>query len=163
MSDSSYKFCSARVILVKENKILLELRGSCSYASNQWMIPGGHTEHSETAIDSATREMQEELNIVIAKKDLNFFSVLHWWNEKRRQSGMILYWSAENWLGEISRVDKKKCVELRWFSKEEIQNVDMETTSRKTANAFFAGRRGIYLEADWPEPEEPYDSEYDCE
>lgn len=160
---SYYKFCSSRVILVKEGKVLLELRDSCEYACNQWMIPGGHTERSETAIDSAVRELAEELNIKIKKIDLRFVSAVHWWNEKHQRSGITFFWTTQNWSGDITRLEQNKCAELRWFGEAELQQVDVEITSRKTLDVFFTGEFGKYLEADWPEEEEPEDAEYDCE
>lgn len=162
MLSAYYKFSSARVILVKDSKVLLELRDSCEYASNKWMVPGGHTEHGETAIDSAVREMREEVGIVLNKKDLRFVSVVHWWNDKHQKSGITFFWSAHKWEGNVINLEKSKCTELRWFTKEEIDQIDIEITSRKTLDAFFNGKFGKYIQTDWPEAEGD-DQEYDCE
>ena len=164
MSSTYYKFCSSRVILVKEDKVLLELRNSCEYACNQWMVPGGHTERDEKVIDSAIREMKEELDITLEKKYLRFVSVVHWWNQSYQRSGITFFWSSSKWEGSIKTIEQDKCSELRWFTKEETEAIDLETTSRKTLEAFFENRWASYIEVDWPEVEnDAEDSEYDCE
>ena len=63
----------ARVILYnKENKAVLLIH-RLKNGRNYWVIPGGGAEKNETPIDTAIREINEELNIHLKPNDLMHF------------------------------------------------------------------------------------------
>ncbi|MEF9892701.1 MAG: NUDIX domain-containing protein [Anaerorhabdus sp.] len=61
----------ATILVVKENKILLQLRSD----TRTWGIPGGAIELGETLEETASRELKEETGLVATKFQLlNVFS-----------------------------------------------------------------------------------------
>ena len=69
----------ARVILYnKENKAVLLIH-RLKNGRNYWVIPGGGAENNETPVDTAIREINEELNIHLKSADL-----IHFFNAKEK-------------------------------------------------------------------------------
>ncbi len=61
----------ATVVVLKDNKILLNLRSD----TNTWGIPGGALELGETLEETAARELKEETNLeAMSYTLLNVFS-----------------------------------------------------------------------------------------
>lgn len=60
---------SARVLIVKDGKLLVFLRKRHSQKTNEWIeyysIPGGGIDRGESPEDAAVRELQEEMGVVV--------------------------------------------------------------------------------------------------
>ena len=92
----------ATVIVIKDNKILLNLRSD----TNTWGVPGGGLELGETLEEAARRELYEETGLTAEKFTLlNVFSgndfYFEYPNGDKLYSVIVLF-KAENVSGEIS-------------------------------------------------------------
>ena len=68
------KYGSAIIIKNNEGKILLQHRDSNAPTDkNKWAMWGGGKENNETAIETAIRELQEELDIEVLEDQLSLF------------------------------------------------------------------------------------------
>ncbi len=58
------------VYIVNDSKLLMTKRSSSKSHPNMWEVPGGCSILDESSIDTALREMKEELGITFIKDDL---------------------------------------------------------------------------------------------
>lgn len=68
---------SGVIIKNKEGEYLLQLRSKdAPTASNQWGIFGGHMEEKESPLETAQRELKEELNLNITQNRFTFLETI---------------------------------------------------------------------------------------
>ena len=80
-----YRFISAvYLILVKENKILLQKRANTGYEDGNYSLVSGHMDGNETIKQAMIREAKEEAGITISEKDLEISAFLHRKTEPER-------------------------------------------------------------------------------
>ena len=98
------------------NEILLMLRKG-SHGEGEWSLPGGHMELGETLLETAKREVMEEIGIpIIGVKRSDFTSNIF---EKEGLHYITLYleakWDQEKYEKEIKIMEPNKCDGLQWF------------------------------------------------
>ena len=113
----------ATVVVIKNNKILLNLRSD----TNTWGIPGGALELGETLQETAARELKEETNLeadnfillnVFSGKDFYFVYP----NGDELYSVVTLF-LAEGVTGNLKITDDES-FELKYFSKNDLPNIE---------------------------------------
>lgn len=109
----------ATVVVIKENKILLNLRSD----TNTWGIPGGAIELNETLEETAARELKEETNLTAKSFTLlNVFSGNDFYfkypNGDELYSIIVLY-LANDVTGDLKICDGES-FELKYFGKNEM-------------------------------------------
>lgn len=63
---------SCTVAIIKDNKLLLLLRGSTApYNPDKYCLPGGMVDSNESLLDCAIRELKEETGVILNKEELN--------------------------------------------------------------------------------------------
>lgn len=103
------------IFLQKHNEVLLIQRSkTSSYGAGFYSLPGGKIEDNETARQAAIREAYEELDITIAKKDLDFVHVFH--RNGEGESIFALVFKVTRWQGEIINKEPEKHDMVRWFA-----------------------------------------------
>lgn len=113
----------ATVVVVKDNKILLNLRAD----TRTWGIPGGALELGETIEEAARRELFEETGLTAAAFTLlNVFSgndfYFEYPNGDRLHSVIVLL-KAENISGELS-INDGESIKLAYFSLDEMPELE---------------------------------------
>ncbi len=100
--------------IVKGNKVLLGMKKR-SFGAGLWNGPGGKVEEGEELIDTACREMQEEVGI--NPVDPKHHGVLHFSFEDETPDWQVHVFRAEDFDGEPA-----ESAEMRpaWFAFEEI-------------------------------------------
>ena len=109
----------ATVIVIKDNKILLNLRAD----TETWGIPGGALELGETLQEAARRELYEETGLTAEKFTLlNVFSGNDFYFEYPNGDklySVIALFKAENVSGELS-VNDDESLKLAYFGLDEM-------------------------------------------
>lgn len=108
----------ARVLIIKENKILL-----CkSLKQGHYFLPGGHIEFGEKAEKALIRELGEESNIEIS--DLKFIGIFENFYKEDGQSHheMNILYTGEIVSREI--MPKEKHIDFDWIDMDNLMNVN---------------------------------------
>lgn len=134
----------ANAIITKGNKLLLERRRD----SNTWGLVGGGVKKYEEPIDAMAREVWEELGLRIPK---NKFRKLAVYGEPGRiaayQDGsiwrMVIVVFALEMSEDVTLRISKESRELRWFSREELQEIDVVVTHSDIVEDHFLNSMNI--------------------
>lgn len=101
------------LILIREGKILLQLRQGTDYMCNTWGVPSGHIELGEGCIEALIREVREETGLEFKPCDLIFSMAQH-----RIESGYLcLYFTVQPTvqLAKPRIMEPNKCGGLEFF------------------------------------------------
>lgn len=113
-----------------EGRVLLQLRGD----KKTWSIPGGAMELGESTLDTAKREFFEETgNEVEATRFLNVYSNFEevYPNGDAVQTVVFIYELAAISSVNIADFHNEETLRLRFFSKEEIENLESVSSKHR--------------------------------
>ena len=119
------------VIVVRDDKVLLGLRAG-SHGAGTWSCPGGHVEFGETIEECSIRETLEETGLNLNLRDNHFDWNEKFWPEEGKHYITIYSLGTIDNDAEPALLEPQKCLEWRWFTSEELENLTlMETTKMK--------------------------------
>jgi 8-oxo-dGTP diphosphatase len=101
------------IVLEKENKVLLILRTNTGYLDGHWGCPGGSLEKEENLLESALREAQEEIDVIVDAVDLQLIHVIQ--VQKIEKEILGFYFKAAKWHGEPRVNEPHKHGAVEWF------------------------------------------------
>lgn len=113
-----------------EGRVLLQLRGD----KKTWSIPGGAMELGEFTLDTAKREFFEETGIEVeATRFLNVYSNFEevYPNGDAVQTVVFIYELAAISSVNIADFHNEETLRLRFFSKEEIENLESVSSKHR--------------------------------
>ena len=134
----------ANAIITRGDKLLLERRRD----SDTWGLVGGGVKKYEEPIDAIAREVYEELGLRIPK---DRFVKLAVYGEPGRIAAyrdgsiwrmVIVVFSLELEENASLRISKESR-ELRWFTREELSNIDIVVTHSDIVEEQFTNRMNI--------------------
>ena len=131
----------ANAILVWDDKLLLERRRD----SNTWGLVGGGCKKTETGRDAIAREVYEELGIRIPKEKFQKLAV---YGEPGRVAAycdgsvwrMVIVVFGYDFPEEPRLRVSSESRELRFFSKEELKNIEVVITHSDIVEDWFLNR-----------------------
>ncbi len=134
----------ANVIITCGGKLLLERRRD----SDTWGLVGGGVKKYEQPIDAIAREVWEELGLRISKDRFRKLTV---YGEPGRiaayQDGsiwrMVIVVFALELSEDVTLRISKESRELRWFSREELADIDIVVTHSDIVEDHFTNRMNI--------------------
>jgi 8-oxo-dGTP diphosphatase len=136
------------ILLTRAARVLLILRQNTGYMDGMWDFPAGHVEPGESAVQAAIREAREEVGVGLTPDQLVFEHVMHRLHESVAMTYYGVYFSANDWSGEPTRMEPDKCAEVRWFERDALP-ANMVPFSRDVLAIHMpAGAR--YAEWGWP-------------
>jgi 8-oxo-dGTP diphosphatase len=135
MANAERHMVRAAVYLVfeKDDKVLLLRRHNTGYRDGEYTLPAGHVEANETFIQTCIREAKEEVCVDIKPEDLRLVHVM-----QRYEKGVDVidyYFSAKKWTGEPKIGEPHKADDLRWASRDEIENQAIHFVGKALNNA----------------------------
>ena len=100
------------LVVNNRNEILLIQRGY-GKEKGEWSLPGGKRDHGESLRETAIRETYEETGIRIAEEQLYF----------RNKKGTLEVWAGNRSGGHL-RVQRRECLDGKWFPKDMLPHDD---------------------------------------
>lgn len=110
---------AVHIILINDNKILLQKRKGSKLWPGYYALPAGHIDEGETQYDALVREAKEELGIEINLSDIinnyvvlrrNFFEI----DGKMLEPYIDYYFEIKKYNGVPKIIEEDKCDELLW-------------------------------------------------
>lgn len=134
----------ANAIITKGEKLLLERRRD----SDTWGLIGGGVKKYEEPVDAIAREVWEELGLRIPKDRFHKLAV---YGEPGRiaayQDGsiwrMVIVVFGLELAGDVVLRISKESRELRWFTREELKDIDIVVTHSDIVEEHFINRMNI--------------------
>ena len=134
----------ANAIIVKDGKLLLERRRD----SDTWGLVGGGVKKYEEPIQAIAREVWEELGLRISKERFEKLAV---YGEPGRIAAyrdgsiwrMVIVVFRLELSGDVTLKISKESRELRWFTPEELADVEIVVTHSDIVEDHFINRMNI--------------------
>ena len=122
MSQERHKMTPASyLVLIKDNKILLQRRCNTGYEDGNYSMVAGHVEEGEGFTNAIVREAKEEAGIILRRENLKVAHVInHDTGSDKNNERIDVFFIAEKWIGEIENKEPKKCDDLSWFDLDNI-------------------------------------------
>ncbi len=108
---------SIYLLLIKNNKILLQKRANTGYEDGNYGLPAGHLENNESLKDGLIREISEEIAIKLDKKDVKLVHSMH---RKEKDIRIDFFFTAKKYIGTPINNEPEKCEEIKWFYLEKL-------------------------------------------
>jgi len=101
------------LLLIEDDKILLQRRHQTGYMDGKYGVPAGHLDGGETAKEGCAREIKEEIGIDVKTENLE---VVHTMFRKAEDSERIdFFMTTTSYEGEVKNCESDKCDDLGWF------------------------------------------------
>ena len=145
---------AVHMIIIKENKILVQKRKGTKLWCDYYALPAGHIDKGENQYEALVREAKEELGIIINPEDiLNSYVVLRRNNfeidGKKSEPYIDYYFEVENYDGIPSIMERDKCSELIWVDMNLLPNpfinYEGEFLNNKKILTYDCNRQGPYV------------------
>jgi len=106
----------------KENGDILLILRKGSHGAGEWSLPGGHMELGESLLETARREVMEEIGIpIIGIRRRDFTNDIF---EEEGLHYITLFvkalWDQEKYEKEIKNLEPDKCEEIKWFERNNL-------------------------------------------
>ncbi|SNQ46259.1 NUDIX hydrolase [Frankia canadensis] len=135
------------LLLVRDERILLTLRAGDIYGSGWWALPSGRIEPNEDVVSAAVRELDEELGLTVAARDVTFAGVTHALppdSEARLGFGF----AVRRWQGEPTIREPDVCAGLCWRSPTDLPDRTLPYT-REIVRLHLTGE--AFSRPGWPD------------
>lgn len=112
------------IVIVKEDKILLGIRGAkCRHGFGYWALPGGRLEDGESIEKAMVREVEEECGLTISfsirSSETPVFAVTD-----HHPKPHFTFWTLSKWVsGEPIVKEPDKCERWEWKTLREIEKI----------------------------------------
>ncbi|HRZ34045.1 MAG TPA: NUDIX domain-containing protein [Candidatus Moranbacteria bacterium] len=106
------------LVLIKNNKVLLQRRYNTGYQDGLYGFCAGHVEEKETFVETIIREAKEEIGIDLKADDLGVVHFMQKYvvpNPRELRGRVDVFIKAKKWKGEPKNMEPHKCDDVRWF------------------------------------------------
>ena len=139
--------CSAAVLDATGQKILLVRRSD----NRRWAVPGGYMEPGESFTEGCMREVLEETGLEVRVGQLvavytSPHVLVDYGNENRFQL-VVLHFAAKAAGGDLKTGEET--TEVGYFSREEIEQMDMSGFNRQRVDDGFAAQTVTFVRDDF--------------
>lgn len=108
--------------LLREDRVLLVHRSPDKHAYPEaWDLPGGHLEAGESELAALTRELHEELGVLIATDSATHLCRLT--AGPVAEPALLSAWLVRDWEGTPANVAPEEHDDIRWFDLGELPSL----------------------------------------
>ena len=130
----------ANAVIVCNGKLLLEKRADCDL----WGLVGGGVKRKETTLQAITREIWEELGLRISCEKLRKLGIYDGNRIAAYRDGSVWKMVIVAYYLELDEIPQmrisKESRQLRFFSKEELENIQIVVTHSDIVEKWFQNR-----------------------
>jgi 8-oxo-dGTP diphosphatase len=108
------------LLLIKDNKVLLQRRFKTGYADGWYNLVSGHVDNREFAKQALVREAKEEAGIDVEPENLKFMHIQQLVPCPGEKEFVYLYFECKKWKGEPKIMEPEKHDDLSWFPLNEL-------------------------------------------
>ena len=153
INESTSKIVDKRkvvaAVIIKDRKVLILQRGETApWMPCKWNLPGGMVDAGETNDEAVVREIEEETNIVISKKDvvsMGYFdggsymleTFKAYTNSNKLPDGSFDSNLRKSLLPISEELGFSESMDYAWITKEEIDNYSFVPTVEDTLGKVF--------------------------
>lgn len=105
---------SVHLIFRRENFVLMLRRHKTGFCDGMYSVPAGHVMSTETILQAAVRESQEEVGLEISPKDCTVTGVMF---RRSTEARIDFFIDVAEWIGEPRNLEPDKCIDVAWFPK----------------------------------------------
>lgn len=104
--------CAVHLFLVKDNRILVELRKNRVYCNGQYDVIAGHITGGHDVYDEMIKIAKKEVNIDVKREDLKGIQVMHHNGDGAKY--IHYFFMTDKYSGEINNNEPDICERLDW-------------------------------------------------
>lgn len=130
---------SGRILLVKQKK----------KKKDYWLLPGGGIEFGESAVEALEREIFEELNVKITEPEFLLLNESIDPKGGRHLIQLVFRAKINEDIPEISKKEKNTILEFKYFTLDEISNVELRPNIRTYLLSLNRSAKSVYVKSDW--------------
>ncbi len=112
-------YLASYLILLRDGKggkeVLLGRRINTGYHDGEYGLPAGHVENGESFTHGFLREVREEIGLNFEEKNARVVHLMHRTSDLDSSNRVDVFFSVENWTGEVENTEPDKCDDLSWF------------------------------------------------
>lgn len=100
------------LVLFNGDKVLLSRRENTGHKDGMYSMVAGHVDGNESLAAAMVREAKEEADLTVREADLQAVHTIHY---TRDIEYIMVFFTAEKWIGEPKNMEPEKCGDLAWF------------------------------------------------
>lgn len=113
------------IIVDNQNRVLITQRPLHKAQGGRWEFPGGKVEPSETPVEALSRELEEEIGIIVTQKAY-LGEVNYRYGELNIQ---LAVFEVNQYKGEPACLENQ--LDLRWVSRDKLQEIDFPEANQE--------------------------------
>ena len=139
------------VIILQDNKVLLQKRANTGYSDGLYALPGGCIDGKEPLTQACVREAKEELGIDVQLSDLQLVATCHAAGHTgHRPHELLLFcFQVTKYTGTLQNAEPHKCEEIRFFPLDQLPENSIKSMPKVLA--CLKNGSPAYFELDWQE------------
>jgi len=127
------------ILLNDKGQILLQKRCNTGYMDGKYALVAGHLEKNESLINGVIREVEEEINVILNKNNVEFVCIIR---DGNNYDYINTYFKYQNYSNEVRNLEPEKCSELKWFDIDNLPDNIIPNDKRAINNM----NKKIYLD-----------------
>ncbi|MCL4364822.1 NUDIX domain-containing protein [Candidatus Marsarchaeota archaeon] len=132
------------IFIESKGKVLLIKRRNTGYRDGWYCLAGGHLDAKESIIEAIAREAEEELGIIIHRRELRPVNIIH--KLEKGDSSIIFTAWPRKWSGAIRNAEPEKCSEIGWHQLDRLPKRTIPYVREIIKNI---GKNVVYSEHGW--------------
>ena len=145
---SARPYAASYVVLRKDGKVALVLRGNLPWMAHHYGLPAGKTEIGESFSGGAIREAKEEVGVTVRPEQLHHALTVHRFSPDNDgdMEWVDTIFEATEWEGNVHNAEPHMHDDVEWFSLDKLPENTIPAI-RSYLEAIDRGER--YIEYGW--------------
>lgn len=135
---------SVFLLLIEDNNVLLIKRSNTGWMDGYYSVPAGALDGKENLIQAIIREAKEEVDVMVARKDVQLVHTMH--NMTHGEEWVGTFFVTHKWRGTPKVHEPEKHNEVRWVDLDKLP----QNTIHYVKQAITAYKnKQVYSEYGW--------------